>query len=145
MQVIYFKQCHSNSPFSALELGVEGVPQAVAEQVQGKHHQRDGDGGNHQPIGVGAHAVEGIGGQTAKAGHGGVDAQTQEGQKALGKDGAGDLQSGGNDDHADAVGDQVLGDDPSGLGAGGTGSQHVFLLLEGSSNKFSKGFMQHSI
>ena len=118
------------TPFSRFQLGIKGVPQAVAEQVQGQHNQRNGKCGNDHTVGVAAQAVEGLGGQTAQRGHGSVDAQTQIGQEALGKDGAGNLQGGGDDDDADAVGDQVLCDDPASFGAGRAGSQHIFLFFQ---------------
>ena len=115
------------------QFGIECIPQAVAEQVQRQHHQADGDCREHQRPGVIDQVTcgSGIGCQRAKAGHGGVNAQPQEAQVALGKDCVGDLQSGGDNDHADAVGDQVLADDPATLGTGRLRRQHVLLLTQG--------------
>ena len=62
-------------------------------------------------MGVGVHALDGIGSQRTQRRQRGCNTQTDEAQVALGEDGSGDLQGGGNDQGTNAVGEQMLFDD----------------------------------
>ena len=104
--------------------------QAIAEQVEHKDHHADHQCGGDQQMGVGVHALDGIGSQRTQRRQRGCNTQTDEAQVALGEDGSRDLQGGGNDQSADAVGEQMLFDDTAAGSAQCTGSGNVLALLQ---------------
>ena len=55
-------------------------------------------------MGIGVHALNSIGSQRTQRGQRSCNTQTDEAQVALGEDGSRDLQGGGHDQGADAVG-----------------------------------------
>ena len=113
------------------QLGIEGVPQTVAEQVQRQNDQADHQRGEHQLEGVRLKSAAGLVGKAAQRGHRLGHTQAKEAQVALGEDGGRNLQGHGNDDDRQAVGQDVLAKDAAGLGADGAGRQNVLVLLDG--------------
>ena len=81
-------------------------------------------------MGVGVHALDGIGSQRTQRRQRGCNTQTDEAQVALSKDGSRDLQGGGNDQGTDAVGEQMLFDDTAAGSAQCAGSGNVLALLQ---------------
>ena len=113
------------------QLRVEGVAQAVAQQVQAQHDQADHEGREDELVGIALQTLARGVGQGAEGGHGRLDADADEAQKALGKDGRGDLQGGGDNDDGKAVGDDVLADDAPRSCADAARGEDVFILLDG--------------
>ena len=81
-------------------------------------------------MGVGVHALDGIGSQRTQRRQRGCNTQTDEAQVALGKDGSRDLQGGGNDQGTNAVGEQMLFNDTAAGSAQCAGSGNVLALLQ---------------
>ena len=79
-------------PSLTVELRVERVAQTVAEEVEREHDERDDERRDDHAVGIGGQAVERVGRQRAQRRHRRVDAETEVGQKALGKDRVRDLQ-----------------------------------------------------
>ena len=131
MKIIYFQQSHNSySPFSAVELRVKGVTQTVAEEVQREDDERNDHCGDNEAVGVGADAVERVGGKRAERRHRGVNAETEERKIALGEYCVRDLERGRDYDDADAVRHKVLSDYPAALCAGRLCGEDVFLLAQ---------------
>ena len=114
-----------------LQFGVKCVPQAVTKQIQGQHDQADDNCGNHKTEGVGIDAVQSIGCKRTERGHRCVNTKTKEGKIAFREDRTRNLERCGNDNHADAVRDQMLANNSACLCAGGLRRENVFLLTQG--------------
>jgi len=89
---------------ACLFLGLHGVAQAVAEEVDGQDRaqdeqaRRDGQPGRDAEPGAGA--VE----QVAPGGNGRLDAEAEKAQRRFQHDGAADRERGGDGDRADGIG-----------------------------------------
>ena len=81
-------------------------------------------------MGVGVHALDGIGSQRTQRRQRRCNTQTDEAQVALGEDGSRDLQGGGNDQGTNAVGEQMLFDDTAAGSAQCAGSGDVLALFQ---------------
>src|SRR5215212_9060112 len=88
---------------SLLHPGIEGVAQAVAEEVEGEHRQGEGDDRPDQHVRVGAHRLDTLRDHQAPAGGRRFDTEAEEGEPRLIEDRAGDAERGGDDDRGQAV------------------------------------------
>ena len=92
---------------------IQRVPETVAKQVERKNDQADQGCRKYDPVGVAGDAVERFTRQRTQAGHGGGHTDTQITQKGLRKNGRRNLEHNGRDQLPDAVGQQMLPDQPA--------------------------------
>ncbi|CAN3994054.1 Integrase, partial [Dysosmobacter welbionis] len=118
-------------PSSVLQLGVQGIPQSVSQQVQGEDGQHDGKARERaHPPGRPEILPAGADHRTPLR-RGRADAQADEAEAGNGQDGPGDGQRGLHNDGGHAVGQDVLEDDALVAGADGAGRLDVLLVLDG--------------
>ena len=96
--------------FTSFQGRVEGVAQAVAEKVEGDHHQAHDDGREDDQVGVDAQILL-VGGHHDAEGLLALETQVQVGQGGLGENGGGDHEHAAGDDRAHGVGQDVLEDE----------------------------------
>ena len=118
-------------PYASLgfESGVERIAQAVAQHVQGKDGQHDGQAGEGQHPPVVADILAGGGEHRAPLGYGRLHAEADEAEAGGVEDGVANAERRLHDDRGDAVGQDVRDDDAQVARAGGAGRFDIFLLL----------------
>src|SRR5437867_13257486 len=114
--------------FSLLfEAGIEGVAQAVADEIDREHRQEDEHTGHddhaaravdvQEALRVGEHVAPGCGGR--------LHAETEVGERGLDKDDVANLQGGGDDQGRGGIGQDVAQNDAPVAGADHAGGLDV--------------------
>src|SRR6202030_2144008 len=118
-----------NNPCSTV-LGVEGVAQPVADEVEAEQGGGEENGGEHQHPGRGLHLGSPVGDEHAPARVGLLYAEAEEGQEALDQDDLRDGEGHIHDHRADAVGDDMAADDLCGGDAARNGRLDELAALD---------------
>ena len=97
------------------QAGVEGVAEAVTDEVDRQHDQRDQGTGHDRAPDVDLHVAATVAEQAAPGREVGGEAETEEGDRRLGQDRGGDAERRRHDDRAHHVGQHVADDDAAGF------------------------------
>ena len=112
-------------------VGVEGVAEAVAEEVDAEDGKGDGEAGPDDAVRGEGQERDAVVEQAAPGGEVGRESEAQEAQRALGGDRGGDVEGGGDHDRAEGVGKHVTADNAPGAGADGAGGGDVLAGADG--------------
>ena len=109
-------------------MGVEGVAEAVAEEVDAEDGEGDGEAGPDDAVRGEGQERDAVVEQAAPGGEVGREAQAEEAQGALGDDRRGDVQRGGDHYGAERVGEHATLGDASGARAYAAHCLHMMLF-----------------
>src|SRR5579862_1291685 len=111
-------------------LGIEGIAQPIADEVEAEQGHRHERAGEDQHPGITLHLLFAVGDEHAPGGQRLLDAEPQERQEAFGQDHGGDGERDVDDHGPEQVGDDVTADDAPGADARRARGLDVFALLD---------------
>src|SRR5204863_6624675 len=112
-------------PSSFVQAGIDGVAEAVADEIEGNHRQKNEDAGPEDPgMLIELDDVHGLVEHVSPGGGGLHDSQTENGKGRLAQDVSGNAQSSRYHHVSECVGQDVSADDPAVVQADGSGGSH---------------------